>query len=239
MTRSNKILKKVFQVSVVFIITYSIFLSFAHAQGVPFFNGEEIKYSIRKFGVNSGEATLSFDGHQKFKGKDVYVITFIAKALNFYDEEKIYVDPNTFYPVSVERDLDIFGKKEKITENYLSDKGVVEVIKDARGKRTRQVIKKKKRIDNIYCFIYRFRMYPEPSKGMSFLMHLPTKDVQMKFEREMKLRAAGRSYNAILLESSPSKYKVWFDASQSKIPLRIDGSAGLMSTTMVMKDYNK
>ena len=151
-----------FKKNIAFFLSVGLFLSLSSVRSFsstekknPFANGEKIIYSIKKMGVKAGEASLVFHGSTRVKNKEVYLIQFTASALNFFDQEKIYVDPKTFYPVMVKRDLNIWGKKERITEEYLTDKGQVKITKNAGGKTTVQTIEKKGAVDNIYCFIYR------------------------------------------------------------------------------------
>ncbi|MFA5059872.1 MAG: DUF3108 domain-containing protein [Candidatus Omnitrophota bacterium] len=203
----------------------------------PFLPGETIKYSIKNLGINAGEATITFEGIKKINGKDFLLIVFKANAINFFDEEKIYSDPETFYPLIVERDLNIFGKKEKITEVYDQKNGVIRIIKKAGGKTTEQTISKQGAIDNIYCFIYRYRQSGKFQVGESFSVKLPTKDVIINLVKETKIKAAGKEYSSYYLQTNPAQYKVWIDTSEKKVPLRINGAVGVSSTAMIMNAY--
>ncbi len=201
------------------------------------FIGEKITYSIKQMGIKAGEAILSLEGPAVKDDKDYTLIVFKADGLNFLDVEKIYADPETLLPRIVERDLNIFGNKEQITEYYEPQKGKVRVVKTVDGKVTEQIIKKEGSLDNIYCFIYRYRRDGEFKKGDNLAVNLPTMDLQIELENTVKLNAAGKKYDAYFLRSNPSKYKLWFDVSRQKIPLRIDGAVGVGSTTMTMKSY--
>ncbi len=201
------------------------------------FVGEKITYTIKQMGVKAGEAVLSFEGPVTRDDKDYILITFKADGMNFFDFEKIYADPKTLLPQIVERDLNIFGSKEKITEYYDVQGGKVRVVKDALGKLAEQVIEKKGELDNIYCFIYRYRRDANFKEGDTIAINLPTMDLQIKLENKKAIVAAGKKYQAFFMQSTPSKYKLWFDISQQKIPLRIDGAVGVGSTTMTMKSY--
>lgn len=203
----------------------------------PFRVGEKITYSVKKIGVKAGEVTLVYNGPSEINGVQALLITFTAKGVNFYDEEKIYMDPKTLYPMTVIRDLDIWGKKEKITEQYQADKGQVKITKDAKGKKTEQIIEKKDRVDNIYCFIYRSRAYGQFKVGESFEITLPTQDIVIKLEKMAKLKIGGEAYEAYYMKSQPSKYQVWFDSREKKIPLRINGAVGFGDTAMIMIKY--
>ncbi|MCC6758644.1 MAG: DUF3108 domain-containing protein [Candidatus Omnitrophica bacterium] len=201
------------------------------------FIGEKITYSIKQMGVKAGEAVLSYEGPASKDDKEYVLIVFKADGMNFLDFEKIYADPVTLLPKIVERDVNIFGSKEQITEYYETETGRVRIVKTVKGKTTEQVITKKGGLDNIYCFIYRYRRDADPKPGESLAVNLPTVDLKLKLKEKMKLSAAGKKYDAVFIQSDPAKYKLWFDTGKQKIPLRIDGAVGVGSTTMTMKSY--
>jgi len=204
----------------------------------PFTPGEKISYDIKKFGLDVGDATLTFNGLTRVNNQDVYRITFVSSAMNFYDEERIFVDTKNFQPVRVERDLNIFGRKEKISEDYDPIKGEIRVKKQAGGKVTEQVLTKSGNIDNIYGFIYRYRRDGNFVKGDVLNLRLPTKDVAFKLKEDVRLSAGGKVFDAARMESNPKKYEVWFERGGNRIPLRIDGAVGLASTSMVFSEYD-
>ncbi len=200
--------------------------------------GETITYSIKKLGVKAGEAILTFHGKQNWDGKEVLLITFEATALNFFDQEKIYIDPKTFFPLRVERDLNVFGKKEKIFEDYDSPQGIVKITKMVGDKKIQKTIQKMGNIDNIYCFIYRYRKHGQFNLGDTLKINLPTKEVEISLEKVNTIKAAGQVFDSYFMQSNPKKYQVWFDTGPHKIPIRIDGAVGLGNTSMVMEKYH-
>lgn len=201
--------------------------------------GETILYDIKKMGVKAGSASIVFKGKVMHEGKEYALIVFTAQAFNFLDEEKIYVDPVSFYPLRVERNLNIFGKKEKIREEYDQQTGRLTIVKEAGRKTVEQVIEKKPPLDNIYCFIFRYRKTGKFNPGEVWTLHLPTKDVRIKLEQQGTLKVAGETKRTWLMQSEPKEYKVWFDAGSERIPLRIDGAMGLAKTSMIFRSYQK
>ena len=195
--------------------------------------GEKIRYKIVKLGIKAGEASLTFVGPRIYRRHQTILIIFQAKGFNFFDEEHIFVDPKGLMPLFVERNLNIFGKKEKITEEYTS--GHVKIIK---GKE-QQTIDKAGNIDNIYAFIYRYRQQGTFKLDETFDIPLPTKDVKIKLVKQESLNVAQKKYDAFYMESDPADYKIWFDASEKKIPLRINGAIRMASADMVMIKYEK
>lgn len=224
----------------IFLLFLSVLiLNQVYSEEDSLFMNEKITYNIRQYGIKVGTATLKFGGRCLLEGEDVLLITFKATGFNFLDEEKIYLDPVSFLPKRIERNLNIFGKKEKIIETYDPDGGKILIVKIKGDKRIERVIKKKGLIDNIYCFIYRYRRQGKFSKDESFEVNLPTRDVIISLEKRTKLKAAGKVFDAYFLQSKPRKYKIWFDSGPNKIPLRIDGAVGIAKTSMIMREYKK
>lgn len=207
----------------------------------PFSPGEKITYDIKKMGIKAGEATLVFEGATTIHQRPAVLIVFTAKAgaLNFFDEEKIFLDPLTFYPVFVQRRLNIWGKEETIEEEYLPQEARIRIVKTAGGQTTEQIIEKAGPIENIYGFIYRCRKDNPFSQRAPLQIKLPTKDLSIAFVREGKLKAAGQAFDVYFMQSDPRQYSIWFDAGPNRIPLRIDGAAGFGKTSMIMVEYKK
>ena len=203
----------------------------------PFPPGETIRYDIKKLGIKAGEATLVFHGMVSLQGHPMFLITFTSNGLKFFDEEKIYLDQRTFLPKRVERDLNIFGKKEKIIEYYNIREGSVRIVKTAKGETTIQVIKRSVPLDNIYCFIFRYRAFGKFTQGEEFQIHLPTKDVQFQVQAPRRLQVREQEMDAWYMQSDPAQYRVWFDKRGRKVPLRIDGAIGFGNTAMILRSY--
>ena len=70
-------------------------------------------------------------------------------------------------------------------------------------------------------------------------LRLPTQDVKLKLEKTVAIKAAGKRYQAFYMSSVPSKYQVWFDVGEKKIPLEITGAVGMANTTMIMRSYSE
>ena len=204
---------------------------------LPFRPGETIQYDIKKLKMRVGQASLTFQGLVSLEGQSVLLITFASQGLKFFDEERIYVDPQTFLPKRVERDLNIFGKKERIVEYYNAQEGSVRIVKTAKGKTTEQVIKHFVPLDNIYCFIFRYRAAGKFTIGETLQIYLPTKDVQFQVQKPRKLRLEDKKVDAYYMQSDPAQYRVWFDTGAHKVPLRIDGAVGFGSTAMILRSY--
>ena len=212
-------------------------LSFAEEMPLLFKKGEMITYKIEKMKIKAGEAKLSFEGLQSIDGQSLYLIIFKSDGLNFYDEEKIFLDPESFRPVKVLRDVNIWGKKEKITEDYLPKEKKIKITKVAGKETTVQELPAPEEVENIYGFIYRYRQRGSFKLGEEININLPTKNIKMELAKKTTFKAAGKEFDSYYLKSEPSQYKIWLDSSPAHIPLRIVGSVGPGNTVMTMSDY--
>lgn len=195
---------------------------------------ETIYYSIRQIGFD-GEARLMLMGPRTYRDQKTILIVFKANGKNFSDEENIYVDPVTYKPLFVERDfsLGMFGHG-KILEEYIPSKGQIIVTKTDRGHVTKQVINKAGAVDNIYGFIFRYRKEGSFKIGDVLNMTFPTKDLKIQLISRSPLKIGDKTYDSYYMQSQPSRYKIWFDASENHWPLRITGSIGMMNSVMTM-----
>jgi hypothetical protein len=215
-----------------FVLTLCLLVFCSSASlAAPIKPGERITYKITKLGIKAGEATLIFSGPKIYRKKPAVLVIFVARAFNFFDEEHIYLDPKTYRPLFVERNLNIFGNKEKILEEYTPGKIIVTKGKD------KQVIDKIGEIDNIYAFICRFRQEGNFKMDEAIELHLPTKDVTIKVVKKDTIAAAKKKYETYYLESDAKDYKIWFDTSEKKIPLRINGAVKMANADMIMTKY--
>ena len=203
------------------------------AEELPSGGGEAFRYEIRKLKMKVGNAETIYKGLVDHEGGQAILITVISKGFNFYDAEEIYLDPQTFYPLFISRDLDIFGKKEKIKEYYDRERGKVRIVKEARGRTSEQTIEKKERLENIYGFILRFRLQGNLTPNNKITVNLPTKEVVMIVRGNKELVINGKTYQTTFVESEPAKFKIWFEETPKKIPLKIDGAVGFGKTSMV------
>lgn len=226
--------EKYLQLSLLLLVLFS---HNVFADEFSFKPGETITYNIQQMGIKAGEATLVFKGHASYQGKDTILVVFTADGFNFYDQENIYLDPTSYKPLFVLRDLNIFGNKEKITEEYLAQEGKIRITKDVSGKKTDTILENKSVIDNLYGFIYRYRLSGSFNVGDKLDIHLPTKDITFELKKKTRLSAAGKVFDCFYMQSDPAKYKLWFDVGPKKLPLRISGAIGIANTVMMMKEY--
>lgn len=207
------------------------------AQAAPFKPGETITYTIKQLAFSAGEASLTYKGPVTLEGNPYILVLFEASGFQFQDKEEIYLEPETLLPMIVKREVDYLGKHEVITERYDHEAGTVKISKRVKGETTVETLEKPGPIDNIYGFIYRYRLNGSFEIGEELDITLPTMDLTMLVDSKETLKAAGEAFDSYYLKSDPDKYKLWFSATEEKIPLRISGAVGMANTTMIMNDY--
>jgi len=70
-------------------------------------------------------------------------------------------------------------------------------------------------------------------------MILPTKDLKIRLVKRVVLKINGKFYDSYYMQSQPVRYKIWFDTSEHKWPLRITGTIGLINSVMTMTGYEE
>ncbi|MDE2028228.1 MAG: hypothetical protein KGK03_05910 [Candidatus Omnitrophica bacterium] len=200
---------------------------------------ETIYYDIHQIGFN-GQASLSMVGPKDFKEHKTLLIQFKAHGRNYWDNEDIYVDPVTYKPLFVERNfsLSVFGQG-KISEDYVTSKGQILITKTDGNRVTHQTINNVGDVDNIYGFIYRYRKEGSFKIGDTIDMTLPTRDLKIRLLKKTRLRLGRKSYYAYYMVSRPTRYKIWFDTTKRKWPLKITGTVGLFNSVMTMTGYDE
>jgi len=179
-------------------------------------------------------------GPKDYKSYKTLLIVFKAHGTGYSDEEDIYVDPASYKPLFVERNfsLSVFGQG-KTLEDYVSTKGEINITKTDGDRVTHQVINQVGPVDNIYGFIYRYRKEGSFKTGDVLNMTLPTRDLKIQLVDRVKLRIGRKSYESYYMQSKPNRYKIWFDSSDKKLPLRITGTIGFINSVMTMTSYEE
>ena len=208
-------------------------------QKPPFYAGEKITYAVKIGPVKMGTSTLTFLGRTNLGGRDLETIMFKTTGLNFMDIEKIYAEPQTFYPVRVERTLNLWGRKMDIVEDYDTQDNSWRLTKREGGKVSQEVFKSDTRVQNIISVVYYYREMVDFEMGKPMEFNFASIKVKMGLKKIAAFPHGGKVYQAYLLESTPRKYRVWLDNGKRRLPLRIDGSLlGFGNTAMIMREYN-
>jgi len=91
--------------------------------------GEKIDYDVMLGKIKIGSAEYHNLKKTKLKDREVYLISFVTRAIRFQDQETIYCDADTFLPLRVERKISQLLKPEYITEVYDQEKFLLTITK--------------------------------------------------------------------------------------------------------------
>ena len=140
----------------------------------------------------------------------------------FKDEENIYANPDTLYPIKIKRNLVYLGRHEQIVELYDQEEGYVRILKN--GKET--VLQQEVPIDNVFLLIFRSQV-----KGIDGMdeekVNLPTASYKIKVEDGKKIYTKMGVFDVYLVRTFPSKIKLWFDKDKG-IPVRVAGAIPML-----------
>ncbi len=147
--------------------------------------------------------------------------------------EKIYADPETLYPVRIERDISYFGKKERIIESYDQKKGEIVILKDNKGK---MVLNQQPPVDNVFLLIIRTQqMGLKKIDGEK--INLPTATYVIKINSGGKIRTKLGVFNTYLVSTTPAKIKLWFD-KETGVPVRVAGAIPILPYLLSIVEVN-
>ncbi|MFH0731549.1 MAG: DUF3108 domain-containing protein [Candidatus Omnitrophota bacterium] len=207
-------------------------------QQPPFQAQETFNFFYSMGPIRAGSAKLTFVGKVDFEGKDSFLINFESKVGVFYDFEKIYTDPETFYPLYVHRNINNLGFSNIIEERYDQVNYKVEIIKRGIFGKKSDVIKKHAPIQNAVLLIYSCRRLElaKLKPGYEFYVQLPVDEFKVIFRKINKIKTPAGAFNAYLFETEPEKIRLWISTDAKHIPLKMENLTSLGPSSIVFED---
>lgn len=209
---------------------------------LPFYKNETIKYAVKLNGITIGKAVLNYKGITKLGGRDAHLIIFSTDTLNFKDTETMYADIDSFLPLKIERDINNWGRKIFIIEEYDQNNNSVKITRLDKNRKSNskpKEIKQDAKIQNVILSTYLYRKNGDFSIGREFSVTLPLYKALMRITKEVSVRVPHGSFMAYLLESFPKGHQIWFESSKKAIPVRILGPSIAGKVNMVMTEYKE
>jgi len=204
-------------------------LSAWRAYAVEISLGEKIVYAVSPMGT----AEYNDMGIVEYKGKKLWLVTFLTKVPGFKDLEKIYADPKSGLPITVERYISWPLSEEFIVEEYDPEHN---------SQVNRRYIKNK--LTNEYKFksngpYYNAILLPFYLRGMKDLnidwemtVRVPDEFVVTLSEIE-DVKVKDRIVKAYHFTGKPNKFEIWISRDEFRLPVIIKGS----SYGMVMQSH--
>ncbi|MFA5119315.1 MAG: DUF3108 domain-containing protein [Candidatus Omnitrophota bacterium] len=203
---------------------------------LPQYTGERIVYNVKLGKISLGRATFENVALIHKEGRLVNLITFETKVTGLTDVEKIYCDPEGFFPLWVEREIYKFPSDEKILETYDQENFVLTIRKQKGRSRVETSIKKDSPIQNAVLLPYYVRSIPDIKVGWSLPVNLPTQQFVIRLVSIEDVTVPAGTMRAYHFESDPKKFEIWISADNRRIPLKIKGLSGI-GYVLSMKEY--
>lgn len=189
-----------------------------------FEDGEIIKFGIYSYGLRVGSGELNYLGLKEENGKKYQHIVFKASTLSVQDEDSVEGDLSFSHPLKVDRNVSLFGKKELISELYSEDRKTVNISKTVNAVlQSPERITSQEKLTNVFLLIYSLRNDKEIKVGRVYPINLPTQKFELIVDSRKKIKVPLGEFDVFYLESRPPKYKIWLQAQNSRLPVRIQG----------------
>jgi len=199
-----------------------------------FLKNEKLKYAINLGGIKIGRAELTYSGPTMIQSQKAELFIFSSRAMNFYDVEKIYADTIDLLPLRIERELNLWGIRMSILEEYNQKENLVHITKTQGKKINKDTISFDSNVQNIILLVYKYRTKKELKIGQIDNFSLPTKKITIKVTRLETIKAHAGIFNAYLLESDTGGYRFWLSAEKDRLPLKLQGFSRLGATSLVL-----
>ena len=199
--------------------------------------GEKITYDIRMGNLKLGKATCRQVPSVNMDGRLLNAMVFETNLVRFKDTENIYSDPQTLLPVTIKRDILNWFKREEITEEYDQKSFTVTITKRSGKKTDKTVIKKDSPIHNAILLPHYVRNKAGIRLGYALTVNLPNRKFTIKLVSVENVKTPAGIFKAYHFKSSPKQIEIWISADRRRIPLKIQGVAG-MGYLMVLKEYS-
>lgn len=189
-----------------------------------FKDGEVIKFGIYSYAIRVGSGRLNYTGLKTMDAKVCRHIIFKVSTFSVNDEEDIYGSLDFAFPVRVERNVTLFGKNEVISENYEEDNKSVSISKRVNDSSPEiENIQSQEQLNNVLLLIYQLRNDSDIKEGKTYHINLPTQKFDLVVYARERIKVPLGVFDVFFIESKPPKYKIWIEAKDSRIPVKIQG----------------
>ncbi|MCU0650723.1 MAG: DUF3108 domain-containing protein [Candidatus Omnitrophica bacterium] len=211
---------------------------FVEEKKAPDYSGEKIVYDVKMGGIKIGTSTFMHREKTILDGKQAHLVEFTTKVVKINDTETIWADTKDFLPMRIQRDVRMWPKYERITEDYDQVLYTIDITKTAGGSTEKKRIKKQGPIHNAILLPFQLRLLEDLRPGWSMKITLPQQDYQMTLKSLEDIEVPAGKFRSFYLESDPKRFSIWISADDKRIPLKIVGANGL-NYTLSMRSYSK
>ena len=193
---------------------------------------EKIFYAISPL----GSSEYHNFGLVDFGGRKANLVIFKTSVAGFTDTEKIYSDPQSGFPLFVERNISFLFRKEYLTEEYSLSENKVVISKFEGKKKVKEYIFKAKGgpIHNGVLLPFSLRRVPQLFIGWTMNIRLPA-EFKVKLVSTEDVTVPAGKFKAYHFTSDPPKFEIWISQDNLRLPVKIKGLGGLSYTLAMEK----
>jgi hypothetical protein len=207
----------------------ALFAQVSFAVGIKerFAASGQLTYKVYFNGMSCGSIIWKYLGEEKVEDKIAQIVsqesnTKVMGVFDFGGNDKVYLEKGTFLPIKVERDLSLFGNKEKIVEYYDQVNGKVRVVKTASGKTSEIVLNQDKPIRHIMALLYFFPDNVELKDGYQEVFNLPTQKLTIRYLGLKDIKTGSETKHCYFLKGTGARsFNLWLD-KETRLPLRLE-----------------
>ncbi len=184
--------------------------------------GEKITYAISPI----GRGEYSDLGLVDYQGKKLWLVNFLTRMPGFRDLEKIYADPQTGFPLRVERYINWTFSKEFIIEEYDPQNNSLVTRRFLKDKLTNEYkYKSNGPYHNVILLPFYLRRVKDLNIGWSLVVRVP-EEFTVTLKDVEKIKFNGKRIDAYHFTSEPNKFELWISKDEELLPLIIKGAGG-------------
>lgn len=213
-------------------------VSFAAGIKERFAASGQLVYKVYFNGMPSGSIIWKYLGDQEIEGKAAQIVyqesnTKVMGIFDFGGNDKVYLEKETLLPIKVERDVSLFGDKEKIVEHYDQINGKV-LIDKITGNKTEEIILNQDRpIRHIMALLYFFPDNTEFKDGYKEVFNLPTQKLTIRYLGLKDIKTdTGTRLCYFLKGSGARNFNLWLD-KETRLPQRLEFFVALGKVSIV------
>ncbi len=210
----------------------------AHDDPIKKYVGEKIKYQVKLGILSVGTAEFEHKNVAELDGTAVHVVNFRTVLARFRDNELIYCLPVSLLPVRVERTIDFWPKKERITEEYDQSGFSLKITREEGKNRSERIIRRDKAIHNAVLLPYYVRTVPGLKEGWRMDVQLPTQSFTVSLDSIEEVKVPAGIFKAYHFTSEPRKFEIWISADEKRIPLKLKGTSSA-GYTLLLTGYSR
>jgi hypothetical protein len=220
------VIRKILGILLAALLAFGCVVAFA---GVS--KGERIVYAISPV----GKAEYNDMGLVDYKGKKLWLVTFLTKVLGFRDLEKIYADPQTGLPLIVERYIHWPLSKEFLIEEYDPRNNSQITRRFLKNKLTNEYkYKSNGPYYNAILLPFYLRGIKDLNIGWSMVVRVPD-EFTVILQGVEDIKVNGKRIAAYHFTSKPDKFQIWISKDEDLLPVVIKGTAGY---SMFMRSHS-